>query len=109
MANAIRAFVFSHSPGMNAYWHSPYGIHPNQRSMRVWHAAGLKNPPTRRCILKFTPMGGGTQKPDLLSGWNQYSMRQEECLKRRVTATVVSNRFKRGRDGFLFFYGCERA
>ncbi len=42
MANAIRAFVFSHSPGMNAYWHSPYGIHPNQRSMRVWHAAGLK-------------------------------------------------------------------
>ena len=71
--------------------------------------SGLQSPPTRRCILKFTPMGGGLQKPDLLSGWNQYSMRQEECLKRRVTATVVSNRFKRGRDGFLFFYGCERA
>ena len=23
MANAIRAFVFSHSPGPNAFWHSP--------------------------------------------------------------------------------------
>jgi len=26
MANAKSAFVFSHSPGMNALWHSPYGI-----------------------------------------------------------------------------------
>ena len=32
------------------------GIHPNQRSMRVWHAAGLKTPPTRGYILKFTPV-----------------------------------------------------
>jgi len=60
MANAKSAFVFSHSPGMNAFWHSPYGICrdwrvlvqsfsinipslPNQRQMRLWHLAGLKN------------------------------------------------------------------
>ncbi|MCE2402920.1 hypothetical protein J4G08_18805, partial [Candidatus Poribacteria bacterium] len=65
------------------------GIHPNQRSMRVWHAAkstlnarmaccqinaecacrhsaGLKTPPTRRNFLKLTLMGrevGSPQPP----------------------------------------------
>ncbi|MCE2402614.1 hypothetical protein J4G08_17245, partial [Candidatus Poribacteria bacterium] len=39
------------------------GIHPNQRSMRVRHAAGLKTPPTRRYILKLTVMGRVQRNP----------------------------------------------
>ncbi|MCE2400867.1 hypothetical protein J4G08_08270 [Candidatus Poribacteria bacterium] len=76
MANTIRAFVFSHSPGPNALWHSPSGMLPNQRSMRFLAFGGFSTPigqfeshkigrtrsPSHKrqsgnYVLKFTPMG----------------------------------------------------